>query len=735
MKPSSSIRTRDPALILIVDDAPENLMLLELALEGLSARVVQAQSGAEAIALAAAETPDLVLLDIVMPGMDGYETCTKLRSSPATANTPIIFLSALDDWDQRVKGLEAGAVDYIVKPFHPADVLARVKNHLEIQFLRAELASQNRELARELSTARELLRAAEQRAAGPLVGSSRSVQLLRQDISRMSTHLGPVMLFGPRGAGAEGVARAIHRRSSRAERRFIHVDCRVLGGQESVIFDTDPAGIRSKLDQAHRGSLFLEDLQALSPPALDGLQHVLSTMMSAGDDPAVRVIAGVDAEAFAQLPASLAEIFAASTVSIPSLKQRLDDLPQLVEHYLRRLSVALGRPLDGVTERTMELLQRHHWAGNLAELESLLHTAAFVSEGSVVVVDQRMLRPTQLGAYELIERLQSGAMGEVWRARHRLLARPAAVKLIRQELSSDSKSRALAVTLFRREAQATAELTSPNTVRLFDFGVSDDGTFYYVMELLDGLELRQLVERCGPVAPERVVFLVSQACGSLAEAHSRGLIHRDIKPSNLFVTHAGAEYDVLRVLDFGVVKPVEAASDVAHPEPSLTASAGDGAAADSDVRGTPAYMAPDALTQPGGVDHRTDIYSLGCVLFFMLTGRPPFDDKSGTRVLMKQISEVPKAPSVYAPDAGITPELDALVMECLAKKPGDRPPTAEALRGRLEGLALAGTWSRLEARRWWRDHPAPGEPVRSSGETSPGWSEAIGSAATQTLDG
>lgn len=726
-----------PAVVLIVDDAPENLMMLEMVLEDLDASVIQAQSGAEALELAAQHKPALVLLDIIMPGMDGYETCRRLHQQPDLGNTPIIFLSALDDWDQRVKGLEVGAVDYIVKPFHPADVLVRVRNHLELQSLRSELAAQNAELERELAIARELLRAAEERAAGPLVGNSRAVQALRDEIARMGTHLAPVMLFGPPGAGAEGVARAIHRNSTRAERRFIHVDCRTLRDQdEGHLTRPGSDGSPSRLDQASGGTIFLEDLHALSTASLGTVEELLTAIESArsGADAPARVLVSVTPDGHEKLPRTLIDRFAAYMVSIPALKQRLGDLPQLVSHYLNRLSIALGKPLEGVSENTMALLQRHHWSGNLAELESLLHSAAFVSDGPTVVVDQRMLRPQQLGAYELIEKMQSGAMGEVWRARHRLLARPAAVKLIRHEMSTDEKSRQVATTLFRREARATAELTSPYTVRLFDFGVSDEGTFYYVMELLEGLDLRNLVDQFGPLNPSRVAYLASQACGSLSEAHRRGLIHRDIKPSNLFVTHAGAESDVLRVLDFGVVKatvrPVEMDPD-AVTDPSFTLLEGTDAM-ESDVRGTPAYMAPDALIDPDGLDHRADIYSLGCVMFFALTGRPPFEERSATRALMRHVSERPKAPSTVAPDAGIPKEFDALVLKCLAKKAEDRLQSADELRDALDVMARG--WTRTHARMWWQDNPLPLRKRSSGDDTFPGHdSEPDRGAVTQTL--
>ena len=215
----------------------------------------------------------------------------------------------------------------------------------------------------------------------------------------------------------------------------------------------------------------------------------------------------------------------------------------------------------------------------------------------------------QLGAYELVEKLGAGGMGEVWSANHRFLARPAAIKLIRSEaLGSTAESRGRAVARFEREAQAIAQLESPHTVRLYDFGVADDGAFYYVMELLRGMDLRRVVTAHGPMPPERVVHILRQACASLTEAHDAGLVHRDIKPANLFLGPRAGEHDVVRVVDFGLVKQREEkpAADI-----DLTQ--------EGRIQGTPSTLAPEAVTG-GPIDARADLYALGCVAFYLLTG-------------------------------------------------------------------------------------------------------------------
>ncbi|PKN57882.1 MAG: hypothetical protein CVU56_08620 [Deltaproteobacteria bacterium HGW-Deltaproteobacteria-14] len=304
-----------------------------------------------------------------------------------------------------------------------------------------------------------------------------------------------------------------------------------------------------------------------------------------------------------------------------------------------------------------------------------------------------------LGSYELVEVLGRGGMGEVWRARHRLLGRPGAVKVIRTgALSDDPDTVAMLLKRFAREAQAMSRLSSPHTVQVHDFGTSDDGAFYYVMELLDGLDLRTLVERHGALPPERVVYLLLQACESLAEAHRAGLVHRDIKPANLHLCRVGIRVDFLKVLDFGLVKSLTVVQD----ETQLTRA---GAAA-----GSPAFMAPEIVLGEA-IDARTDVYALGAVAFWLLTGRLLFDEKTAIRTLMAQVDRPPEPPSRLAP--GPIPEpLDALVLACLAKDPAARPPSVEALARDLLQVPTAQPWDEGQAAAWWKQHL----PVTAHGE-------------------
>ena len=294
-----------------------------------------------------------------------------------------------------------------------------------------------------------------------------------------------------------------------------------------------------------------------------------------------------------------------------------------------------------------------------------------------------------MGSYVLEGMIGSGGMGEVWRANHRLLARPAAIKLIKPEvLGAMSKDqREVLVERFRREAQAAAMLRSPHTIHLYDFGVTSDGTFYYVMELLNGMDLQTLVSKHGPLPPGRAIFLLQQACESLSEAHSRGLVHRDIKPANIQICQMGDYCDWVKVLDFGLVKTL--GCDV--PEAGLTAP--------HTVTGTPAYLSPEsALGEP--VDHRTDIYALGCVAYWMLTGRYVFTGENAMQIVARHTSAEPAPPSRYS-GFDVSPALDELVLACLMKKPADRPATVRELADRLDGCREETGWNRAEAREWW----------------------------------
>jgi eukaryotic-like serine/threonine-protein kinase len=322
----------------------------------------------------------------------------------------------------------------------------------------------------------------------------------------------------------------------------------------------------------------------------------------------------------------------------------------------------------------------------------LVTVMAYVGSRVVYTLGKAVTEARELGSYQLVELLGRGGMGEVWRARHRLLARPAAIKLIRANDSEDGPSEE-AASRFEREAHVTASLSSPHTVQLFDFGISDDGTFYYVMELLDGLDLDTLVSRYGPLPAERAVYLVRQACHSLAEAESYGLVHRDIKPANLFVCRYGGEHDFVKVLDFGIAKVTQGVMETGEI----------GVTRDNVVRGTPAYIAPEQALGAPHIDIRADIYALGCVLYFMLTAEPVFNAETPMAMVVHHAHTPPTPPSART-ERPIAKALDQLVMECLAKDPAERPQSARELSRRLDAITLPVLWTDDRAREWWDRH-------------------------------
>ncbi len=327
----------------------------------------------------------------------------------------------------------------------------------------------------------------------------------------------------------------------------------------------------------------------------------------------------------------------------------------------------------------------------------LVVVLAYVAARVVYRLGTELTHARELGSYRLVERLGQGGMGEVWRAEHHLLARPAAIKLIRTSDDGASADAAELRARFEREAQLTSTLRSPHTIQIYDFGVTDDGTFYYVMELLDGFDLHALVERFGPVPPDRAVHFLSQICHSLAEAHAQGLIHRDIKPANIYACRYGRELDFVKVLDFGLVKPAQTAQTTT--EVALTGA--------HVARGTPADMAPEQATGERPVDTRADLYALGCLAYWLVTGQHVFQGHTPLEVIVKHVQAAPDPPSQHT-ELPIPTAFDDLVLACLAKRPDDRPPTADIVLAQLQAISSDAAWAPAHARAWWNAH-APAE--------------------------
>ena len=298
----------------------------------------------------------------------------------------------------------------------------------------------------------------------------------------------------------------------------------------------------------------------------------------------------------------------------------------------------------------------------------------------------------EICCYRIEEPLGSGGMGEVWVARHRMLNRPAAVKMIRPKaMGPDQASRQRAVRRFVREARASSALRSHHTIDLYDFGITEEGAFYYIMELLDGLSLAELVQRFGPLPAGRVIFLLRQVCHSLGEAHDAGMVHRDIKPGNIFACHHGPDYDFVKVLDFGLVKTRE---ELDTGEAELTA--------ENIVAGTPAFMAPEIATG-GSVDGRADTYALGCVAYWLLTGQPVFDEQTPLAVVLGHVQSEPEPPSRRT-ETEVPAVVEQVIMSCLAKAPQARPQSTSELDSMLAACPSSALWDRHRAKDWWSLH-------------------------------
>ncbi len=559
--------------------------------------------------------------------------------------------------------------------------------------LEARVAERTAALERELRIAEELLSEARNRVDGPLLGDSEAVRALREGIAREAPRREPLLLVGPPGAGKEAVARAVHDASGQRG-AFIFVRCaelqtdyRQTTGSLEATTTTDQYLVH-KLDLATGGTLFLEAVHELPLE----IQRSLDSLFQQRDD--VRVVASTTHDVnrdvdSGRLDPLLREVFK-NRLNVPALAERRADLAVMVDYFVRQQAKQIGRVVDGVSPESMRRLEAYSWPGNIRELRTVVERAVLVSRSTVLEIDQESLdERVTVGSYRLITRLGAGGMGEVWLARHKLLRRPAALKLIRPDVRSGADHEQL-VRRFEREAQVTSALRSPHTVQLYDFGVNDTGGFYYVMELLHGLDLEQIVSRFGAQPPERVIMLLRQACRSLAEAHDHGIIHRDIKPANLFVSRLGYEYDYLKVLDFGIVKGTAGDGQTVLSAPGI-------------LQGTPAYMAPELINGEGELDRRADLYALGCAAYTALTGQLVFGSKTPAQMLLHHLQTTPLPPSHRSPSP-IPAELDALIMACLEKHPAKRPTSAPELEARLAQVPCEPAWTQERARAWWDDH-------------------------------
>lgn len=677
------------ATILLIDDTPTNLDVLGEVLTKEGFKVLFKRDGMSGFILAKKRQPDLILLDVMMPEMDGFETCEMLKKDEQTRAIPVLFMSALSDTVDKVRGLRVGAVDYITKPFQVDEVKARLTTHLTIRRLQIELEARNSELKQQLSLAKDLMEQAQQRLPEVLIGQSEAVRSLRKGISLEAESAEPLLLVGRGSVGEEQVARAIHKESARCFQPFVRVDCigssdsdfkKVFGGEDSL----------GKWQLAGKGTLYFDRPSALPSTLQKELGRRLQLQGQTNIyQPKVIAFSQKDLnESFLRdtIEASLQGLW--RVLKIPNLSARSADIPELVQSTLSRQAERWNRQISGLDDESLRKLETYDWPGNLQELSSVLECALHASKGPQISIDEALLYQRRVGSYELTQKLAKGGMGEVWLARHRMLVQPAAVKLIRTESLKDHDEIQDALKRFELEAQTTATLRSPNTVRLFDYGTTEDGSLYYVMELLDGIDLYTLTKNHGPQLPERVAHFMIQACGSLAEAHSAGLIHRDIKPANLFACKLGVELDVLKVLDFGLVKQVHKQNE------DITKS--------NITVGTPMFMSPEAATGRAQ-DGRSDIYSLGLVMYWLLTAQRPYNGETDMDVLISQVTSPPPNIRQLCPNP-LSDDFVQIIEDCLRKAPDKRPENTLVLRKRLLALAFDNPWTPSRAETWWQNH-------------------------------
>jgi serine/threonine protein kinase len=345
---------------------------------------------------------------------------------------------------------------------------------------------------------------------------------------------------------------------------------------------------------------------------------------------------------------------------------------------------------------SLNILRRAFWGlfGLLAVSSVLIFIFSLTTARLQKVAQKAVLEVKELGQYQLEDKLGEGGMGVVYRGRHRMLRRPTAIKLLHPDKTTDD-----AIARFEREVQLSCQLNHPNTIAIYDYGRTPDGVFFYAMEYLDGINLDTLVMRFGPQTEGRVIYILRQICGSLGEAHEIGLVHRDIKPANIVLGRRGGKSDVAKVLDFGLVKAIDA-----KKESSLTAV--------GSIIGTPLYMSPEAIESPERIDARSDQYSVACVGYYLLTGTPPFDGKSVIEICMHHSRTPPQRPSERL-NKPVSPDLESILLKGLAKNPSERFTSVRELADALASCISARDWTQRVADKWWQSLEITGVGVNS----------------------
>ena len=676
--------------ILIVDDILKNIQLLGTVLRDNGYEVSFATSGAQALDSVKQKMPALILLDINMPIMDGFEVCHQLKASPLSSTIPIIFLTSNNDISKITEGLELGASDYITKPFNNSELLARVKTHLTIYSLQLEQSKQNDAMRHKARIAMDMLQDARQRQCGPLLGSSAAVEQLNHDIFKVSKHHETVLLQAESGCGTEYVARTIHDQSDRQNNPFIYVNCSQISQTNSKPIFSISSEQSSKINLASGGTLYLDRINKMPIDIQkEFIEHIIEFL---GKNIRLISFSSVDLKDLVYQKKFSPELYSyitKNTLPVPSLKSRSEDIPELSEFYLKHFSSHHGKNINSLSPESISALQAYSWPGNLNELISIIESQVVVCSSSTLNINPSVFnKGAGIGNYHMKQKIASGGMGDIWEVEHKLIGRKAALKLIQLNDQDREKNQLR----FYREAKAITKLDSPHTIKIYDFGIQNNGAFYYIMELLKGFDLEKLVNDSEPISPPRMIAILKQCCYALVEAHHHGIIHRDIKPANIFICRYKAQYDFVKILDFGIAKST-------HDENSLELTG-------QSVIGSPGFMAPEAFLNHADLTPAADIYALACVAYWSLSHKMLFYSKSPITYYAAHAQTPPPLLSEFSGRSDIPQALDDLLLKCLVKKPAERISSHTLLKEliRLESLH---PWTYAESRESWPRHSKP----------------------------
>ncbi|BBM85847.1 protein kinase domain-containing protein [Candidatus Uabimicrobium amorphum] len=667
------------AHILIVDDVAKNIQLLGTILRNQKYKVSFAQSGKNALELVKKNYFHLILLDVMMPELNGFDTCKAIKEMPEKKDIPIIFLTAKTEKEEVVKGFELGAVDYVTKPFNSEELLSRVHAHLTIFFQHQTIERQKELLTKELDITKTLFRDACYKTDGELLGNSNAIKTVREAINKFAQESHHVLLLGEPGCGEEAIARAIHK-LSKPTGAFIHVNCSIFDHiyhEEREEFHEFAQKVLLAID----GTLFLENIYHLPPPEQLELLDILTKF-----SPQIRVVCYCGAKIQTNLHPDLNELLSKQVLHVPTLMERRDDIPALLEYYVDMFFRQKGKNIKRLCETSQSKLHRYSWPGNIEELKNIIErSVAFtpVETSDLIVNDEQLAPGRRVDQYRLLEKIGEGGMGEVWRAKHHALARPVVVKLINQ--SGKKEDFDINLKRFQLEAEIISQLESPHTVTLYEYGIYQENTIFYVMEMLNGINFEDLITDFVPIPPERTAYLLSQCCLSLMEAHAKGVVHRDIKPQNIFLCKVALQFDFVKIIDFGIVKRL-------HSNINLTGE---------HIVGSPFFMAPEMATGEK-IDDKVDMYSLGCTAYWLLTGRYVFAADNVMAIIEKHITAAPVPISEYS-IFDIPHELDALIMNCLQKQT-KRRPSAREMWQELDKIQKKYSWSAQDAQSWWEEN-------------------------------